>query len=318
MSDQQQSVAVLPGEMSGGVPMAMLHAPADSPSRRSRPSASRRTRRSQPDDSCQPPEDLIRGTLRSLVRTVEGEIVPRLLLASRAPAQSSGNGPAAISANDVDELAHQSLRLETSALYAYLEAHLQRGVSASAVCLELLAPTARRLGEMWETDECDFMDVTLGLGRLHQLLHRVSQLSPGPDRFDSRGHGRCVLLATVPGELHCFGVMVVAQQFRQQGWGVWTEFPESIADLETMIRKRSFAIVGLSVAIRAALDLLPETIRAIRRSSRNRAAGVLVGGLLVSSHREQMLRAGADALVEDGGHAPDRAEAVCALLAGEA
>jgi methylmalonyl-CoA mutase cobalamin-binding domain/chain len=239
------------------------------------------------------------------------------LLASRAPAPVPANDPPAIGPGDADELAHLVIRLETSALYGYLESHLQRGVSARDVCLKLLAPTARRLGEMWETDECDFMEVTLGLGRLHQLLHRVSQLEPGPDRLDSRGHGRRVLLATVPGELHCFGVLVVAQQFRQQGWEVWTEFPESIADLESMIRRRSFAIVGLSVAARAALELLPETIRAIRRSSHNRAVGVMVGGVLASTHRDQALHAGADALVEDGEQAPERAEAVCALLAGE-
>jgi methanogenic corrinoid protein MtbC1 len=273
--------------------------------------------RPRSDDLCEAPADVITPTLRSLVRTVEGEIVPRLLLASRAPTPVAANEPPVIGPNEADELAHLVIRLDTSTLYGYLESHLQRGVSASDVCLKLLAPTARRLGEMWETDECDFMEVTLGLGRLHQLLHRVSLLSPGPDRFDSRGHGRRVLLATVPGELHCFGVLVVAQQFRQQGWEVWTEFPESIADLESMIRKRSFAIVGLSVAVRSALDLLPETIRAIRRSSRNRAAGVLVGGLLARTHREQALRAGADALVEEGEQAPDRAEAVCALLAGE-
>ena len=40
--------------------------------------------------------------------------------------------------------------------------------------LRLLAPAARRLGELWEGDLCTFTDVTIGLSHLQQVLRELS------------------------------------------------------------------------------------------------------------------------------------------------
>jgi hypothetical protein len=47
---------------------------------------------------------------------------------------------------------------------AILRSLAERGATAHELCLDLLAPAARRLGEMWNTDCCDFTDVTIALG----------------------------------------------------------------------------------------------------------------------------------------------------------
>jgi methanogenic corrinoid protein MtbC1 len=256
--------------------------------------------------------------LLSLVRAVEGEIVPRLLLARRGTARLSlvDNG-ASIQDSEPPQLARLLLVQEIAGLYVFVEAIHLRGVGERDLYLKLLAPAARLLGEMWDRDECDFMQVAIGLGRLHQLLQRVSLLTPGPDSFDSRGHGRRALLATVPGETHCFGVMMVSQFFRQNGWDVFNEFPASEAELCSCVHAQSFAIVGLSAGSETQIDTLSAAVRAVRRSSLNAAVGVIVGGPLLHGRPELAARVGADATAEDGEQAARLAESVCALLAGE-
>ena len=59
----------------------------------------------------------------------------------------------------------------------------------------------------------------------------------------------------------------------------------------------------------------PTGIRALRRASRNRAIGVLVGGPLFIDHPELVARVGADATAIDGGQAPIQAQNLLALLA---
>ena len=254
--------------------------------------------------------------LRSLVRTVEGEVVPRLLLARRTVAGTAAKGRG-IEPGDARELARLLLHPETDVPFAFVESERYQGVAIKDIYSGLLAPAARCLGELWEQDECDFMQVAVGIGRLHQVLHRLSQLMPGPVRLDSRGHGRRVLLATVPGESHAFGIMMVSEYFRQNGWEVWNEFPQTDRELAGYVGKHSFALVGLSVGNQTGLNGLATTIRAVRRASINQAVVIMVGGPLIRLNPELALRAGADATAEDGEAAAQRGESVCALLAGE-
>jgi len=270
------------------------------------------------DDSCRLPVATAAPHFQSLVRAVEGEIVPRLLLARREVAMVPvpANRPD-IDPGDARELARLLLVHEVDVPFAYVESVRYRGAEVRDIYTHLLAPAARTLGEMWERDECDFMQVTIGLGRLHQLLQRVSLLEPGPERLDSRGHGRRALLATAPGEAHSFGVMMVSQFFRQYGWEVWNEFPETERDLAACVQRHSFALVGLSAGSETRFDALASAVRTIRRHSLNPAVGVMVGGPLFAINPDLALRVGADATAQDGESAARRAEAVCALLANE-
>jgi methanogenic corrinoid protein MtbC1 len=255
--------------------------------------------------------------LLSLVRAVEGEIVPRLLLARRSALPPTvAAGGAEPQAGEIEQLARLLLAAEPDAPLAWVESIRQRGVGERDICLRLLAPAARRLGLLWDQDECDFLQVAMGLGRLHQLLQRISLDAPGPQSLDSRGHGRRALLATVPGERHCFGVMMVSQFFRHDGWDVFNEFPASEQELGRCVQNESFAVVGLSAGSEARLDALASAVRTVRRCSCNPAVGIIVGGAPFQDHAELARRVGADAGA-DGEQAARLAESVCALLAGE-
>ena len=113
------------------------------------------------------------GRNHHLIQTIEGEIIPRLVLARRA----TGNAPVAPSVlgwtpgNElVAELANLVVREDVAAAATRIESLRQTGLTIETLYLELLAPTARYLGELWEADILDFMSVTLGCSRLQQLL----------------------------------------------------------------------------------------------------------------------------------------------------
>jgi methanogenic corrinoid protein MtbC1 len=249
-----------------------------------------------------------------LVRTIEGEIVPRLVLARRVRRSNEMNKERVIrapDASDVTELVRLLLAHDVAVASGHVEAVRARGATLEMVCLELLAPAARELGLMWEQDECDFMQVTVGLCRLHQLLREISG-EFRPDATQARTlSDRNILLATIPGEQHTFGLMLVAQFLRRAGWDVWHEFPDTPAAIMELVRNNRFAVVGLSVGCETGLDDVASIIRAVRQGSRNQSVGILVGGPVLSVNPDAAQLVGADATALDGRQAVEQADYIC-------
>ena len=250
--------------------------------------------------------------MAKLVRTIEGEIVPRLVLARRA--KSSPRSPAASMQRfptdlDIKELVRLLLAHDAPVASAYVEAVRQGGVSLESICLELLAPAARELGELWNEDECDFMQVTVGLCRLHQVL-RVLSAEFKVDECEAQP-GRRILLAPIPGDQHTFGISLVAQFLRRAGWEVWHEFSSRSSDIVEVLRQNWFTVVGLSVGSETRLEDVAALISVIRQASRNRDVGVLIGGPLLVDRPELAALLGADATAIDGNEAVLRAQQIC-------
>jgi methanogenic corrinoid protein MtbC1 len=251
--------------------------------------------------------------LTKLVRAIELEVVPRLVLAQRVAPRSppcaklGSPGP-----EDVADFAKLVLSRNDDILSAYVAALRRRGISVEALYLDLLAPAARRLGEMFTEDLCGFAEVTVGLCRLQQMLRELS--TAFQHEFPHPEHGRRALLVPVPGEQHSFGLFMVAEFFRRAGWDAWCAPPASRQELVGTVRNHWFAVVGLSVSCDSRLDVLASCIHAIRRASRNRAIGVLVGGAVFVEHPELARRIGADATAIDGRQAVLQAQDILALL----
>ncbi len=255
--------------------------------------------------------------LARLISTIEGEIVPRLVLTRRLskPADSSASAePRQPERTDVAELVRLLLHHDVAVATAFVETVRQRGATLEMICLDLLAPAAREFGTLWDEDECDFMQVTVGLCRLHQLLRYMSPEFANFDLDEAQKSDRRVLLATCPGEQHTFGVALVAQFLRRAGWDVWHEFLSTRAEIIEVCSQHWFTVVGLSVATDMHIDDLTDTIRMIRASSRNRAVGIMVGGPLLVERPDMATIVGADATAADGPQAVLRAEHLFATL----
>lgn len=265
--------------------------------------------------SCRAAQDPQQVRRARLVRMIEAEIIPRLVLARRATAEirDGGSNGARLGSEQVAEFARVVLTHDAAVALSLVDGLRARGVPVERLYLELLAPAARRLGELWAEDLCDFTEVTVGLGRLQQVMH---ELSPAfRNECAQRDHGRCILLAPVPGEQHTFGLWMVAEFFRRAGWHVWSLPLGTAQEMAALARREWFAVVGLSAACPSRIDALAAAIRMIRRSSRNRAVGVMVGGPLVLSQPDLVPLVGADATAVDARQAVLQAQDLLALLA---
>lgn len=244
-----------------------------------------------------------------LARVIEAEIIPRLMLAHRAEAGCAPLAPVDFpspTAEEIAEFAGMLLNQPVASVSDYVDRRRKQGMTLEAVYLDLLSPTARHLGYLWEQDLCDFSDVTLGLWRLQQLLH---DLSPA-FRVDVTpvGEHRKTLLVPAPGEQHTFGLFMVSEFFRRAGWHVWGELPTTLNQLLCTVRDESFDVVGFSAGCELQIEPLRTAIDAVREASKNREVVVMVGGPIFGLHPEYVEAVGADATAKDGREAVQRAQ----------
>ena len=251
----------------------------------------------------------------ALARTIEGEIIPRLMLAHKIEAVQqisaySGSLPAPYEAAEFAQLV---MTQPVDVGLAYLEAMRFRGVSLETLFLEVISPAARHLGELWKADQCDFTDVTVGLTRLQQLL---CELSPAFESEDEhRSSTRRALLVACPGEQHSLGLFMVQEFFRRAGWHVHATAPRDSAELTDIVRAQRFDIVGFSLSCEIFVEHLKAAVNLTRKHSKNRAVGIMVGGRLFNEHPEWVARVGADATAVDGRQAVLRLPALLGLKA---
>ena len=151
-----------------------------------------------------------------LSRVVAEHVVPRLL-ALHEQAKAAERRPLPLpncrAPSDIEELAKLVLGSNDEEAAGFILGLKDGGVSLDSLHMELLEPTARHLGELWNQDRIDFVDVTLGVARLQRLVHVFEGLDEIPD-YDEK---RKVLLATAPGEQHSLGSTIVQKFLRAAG-----------------------------------------------------------------------------------------------------
>lgn len=253
--------------------------------------------------------------LRLLARTVDLQIVPKLVLAHRIDGAVLSD-PARAPVVDAEEIASFTelvLVNDVSGCRARVDERVTQGADLAHICLDLLTPAARRLGDLWEEDLCSFADVTAGLGTLQTVLHMLHESCEPAAPFTDPT--RRALLVSLPGEQHTFGLQVVAELFHHSGWDVTVEPACDDARLGQLVSSSHYAIVGLSTADEAHLNALALAIRTVHRASANHAIGVLVGGPVFSKRPELATLIGADVACADAQQAVLRAEGLRLLAA---
>jgi methanogenic corrinoid protein MtbC1 len=231
-----------------------------------------------------------------LARIVASEVIPRLLrlhtdVVANAPPVAAVIEALAPSTADISALADIVLGSDLEAAAAYVTVLRDRGLPMETLFVELLEPTARHLGVMWERDACDFIDVTLGVARLQKLLAIFNDTHVMPALDASRQ----VLMAMAPGDQHHFGVTMVRRFLSAAGWQVQTDLSGTTEKIVAAARGRWFAVVGLTAGSDRQLDQLKSTIAELREHSKNPAIGVMVGGPIFTANPAKALEVGADA-----------------------
>lgn len=247
-----------------------------------------------------------------LARLVEAEIIPRLMIVHR-PEPRGEICSILPSAEQIETFSTLMLAPAGDAVEARIAALIEEGLTPESLLLDLLAPTARHLGVLWEEDLCDFAEVTVAMGRLQRIMHEVTRRFGG--ETPQHRHGRSILLLPCPGEMHSFGLAVVEQFFRDAGWDVTSTARDPEGDPFARVRTTWFDVIGLSLACEALLPSLNDAVAGLRRNSQNRGVRVMVGGPVFTAAPDSCKCVGADATAGDARQAISIAESLLDLPA---
>ncbi|MDO6416232.1 cobalamin-dependent protein [Sphingomonas sp. BIUV-7] len=221
------------------------------------------------------------------------------MIAHAAPARATpaGEFDPIIDVVEIEAFAPLVMQVEADALLSHVETILARGIAFETVMVDLLAPTARLLGEYWEEDRCDFVDVTMGLWRLQEVIHEISARVPAGKLAPSGG--RRALFASMPGDQHSFGAVLIDEVFRRDGWLTDRLSEPEAASLLRRVAAESFDIIGLTVSCDCHIASLASFIAALRNVSKNPRLCVMVGGRIFSADPDLAAHVGADGTARD-------------------
>ncbi|WP_372426574.1 cobalamin B12-binding domain-containing protein [Salinarimonas chemoclinalis] len=235
----------------------------------------------------------------ALSRTIEAEIIPRLMLVHTSDGCGGGDRQDPLpSHEEVVEFAGIVIAHDVEVATSYVSVLRARGATLETIFLHLLAPAANHLDALWREDKADFCDVTIALSRLQQVLRALS--APFEAEGDGGPEEKCILLVSSPGETHTFGVAIVEEFLRRAGWDSVCAPGTSLSELGRIVRTDWFDVVGLSLSCESLLAELASAIDVVRRRSRNKRIGVLVGGHYFNEHPESAALVGADLVAFDG------------------
>jgi methanogenic corrinoid protein MtbC1 len=257
------------------------------------------TPKSAQSPTANPPEQLDQPTVSGcLLEAIENRIIPRLLELHAQPTATQWV------AQRIDAFVNFAKAGNQAACAHIVREGLDQGHSLSELYLNLLSPSAQRLGEEWESDQSSFVEVTLGLAQLQQL---VLDLSP---MFQSRRVPGCVdqerrmLLCSMPGNMHTFGMGLLAEFLREAGWNVEVFLPGSIEELSRRVQTQTYDAIGISAGATVQLHHVREALAEVRAVSRNPHLVAIVGGPIFAMEPHWASEVGAD------GTAPDARQAV--------
>ena len=254
-----------------------------------------------------PDKDGIDNAGYDLSLLIQNLVIPRLIAdrqepgyrldeQKQSPRYVSGTSRA-ITPQDVEDFSLLSTRSDARALLDFVDKCLADGSSVDSIYVDLLAPTARRLGEYWESDERDFVDVTMGLWRIQEILRELTLRIPPPA---VAGFGqRSALFSTMPGEQHSFGTLMIAECFYRAGWDADIMIEPSQSELIGKFAGRHYDLIGLTVSLDCPKATLTGLVSAIRSVSSNPATRIMMGGRVINDDPGLIEQCGADATAAD-------------------
>lgn len=248
----------------------------------------------------------------NLTQTIEREIIPRLMRVRRPGSQRYDGQPEAtadiaFSYSDVEAFCDAIIRQPLNAAREYLDSLLAKGMSVENVITTVLSSAARHMGLLWDSDRLTFVDVTVGLSRIQQLLRTY-----GPSFHASsaaKGPGHRILLAMVPGDQHTFGLSIVEEFFLRAGWDVENAGSTTKTLLLDRVHTESFDVVGLSASGEKSREEIAALIALVRDASMNQHVHVVLGGHEFVRRPELALELGADSGARDAVEALNMFEA---------
>jgi MerR family transcriptional regulator, light-induced transcriptional regulator len=242
---------------------------------------------------------------QSMATLIADEIIPRLIAAHRGLATVDAVHGAILL--DSARLADLAVSADAGHLADIAELALAGGLSFESLLIDVMAPAARILGERWEDDTADFIEVTLGLWRLQELVHELASRRCGPESPYIM-HERRILCAVAPDDDHSFGSLMLEELFRRAGWTCTGLRGASRAKLLRQVSEGWFEIIALTVSVERNSDTLSRLVADIRAASCNPGVSIMVGGPVFNEDASLADEIGADATASTARAALQKAE----------
>lgn len=197
-------------------------------------------------------------------------------------------GAACVLDHLVEVLALAACRMDAAALPEAVSALRHARVTDMALICDYIPEAARRLGQGWQDDTLSFLDVTMGVSRLHELLREVGGTWKGDD---AQVAGRpTVLLVVPPGEQHTLGATVLACLMRHHGVSVCLRLAPGLTELAALVATRGFEGAMVTLGNTDRVESCAVLVRALGKGG----LPVVVGGSALDMEPDLQALTGAD------------------------
>jgi hypothetical protein len=177
-----------------------------------------------------------------------------------------------------EQMAMRLCRGSAADVQALREQVLAARPSLTALGWHVLGPVSRALGQLWNQDQLQGVELVLAQGWLQALVREVGGHA---SRGASRSKGRA-LVAPPPGEDHLAGATFAAVALDAAGWQVEFAFPRNDSELCGAVKARDFEVLHLALSgiftRQERLARLASCIRTVRARTSRPLMQILVSG----------------------------------------
>jgi hypothetical protein len=234
----------------------------------------------------------------ALQRTVEFEVLPRLLMAHHPHVAEPAVPRFSDSAKVLAEIV---LGTRPECGSSHVQALLDQGIRLQDIYIFHIEQAACCLRQFWADDERDFAEVTLGLWRLQQLLREFGAVFR-QDALSPTGHRALLTLGSCAAHelpYRMFKLVLAGEFFRHDGWDSWIEPDCNGGDIVTLIHNEWFDVLEISIDDEKKQDSLAAQIKKIRHESLNRSLCVAVGGAAAQGNPNLVETLGGDVIAAE-------------------
>jgi methylmalonyl-CoA mutase cobalamin-binding subunit len=191
----------------------------------------------------------------------------------------------------VDQLATAACGQDSAAIPVVVSLLRQAHVTDLSLIRDYIPEAARLLGQGWQDDTRSFVEVTMGVSRLSDLLREVGGDWKGDD---AQVTGRpTILLVVPPGEQHTLGASVLACRMRNMGISVCVRIAPALSDLAALVATRGFDGAMVTLANLEKAEGCAVLVRSLRTLGKG-GLPVAVGGAALCDLPELGALTGAD------------------------
>jgi MerR family transcriptional regulator, light-induced transcriptional regulator len=180
--------------------------------------------------------------------------------------------------------------------FAAVDEARESGMTVARIYLEVLQPTLREIGRLWQQNEISVADEHLATAITQAAMARLyEQVFVWQPRT-----GHTLIAACADVERHEIGLRMLCDLLELEGWETtYLGAMVPVESLVAMVRKRRPTAVALSIAMAPHLPRLRTMIQAIRETMGDAQPLIVVGGRPFLDDPELATRLGADFTAPD-------------------